>query len=229
MNATIKHFSPLLLLPLLLSSCAVEDSGDVNQSKIYCDYELFYNSNTDKTAVLARFVFGGPAGTFLRLSSPAYVLFEEDTLPYKNLYKGHYMEYAGRINGGSFTYVNMDGDSFENRVPFYDSIAFPTDLDTLSKSSAYTLTWLGTPLDEYQNVGLFIGNWTWGQDALFVEDGDGATHLVLGVTKLNRLTLGEYTCLLDRTTDRPISEGTEKGGRIRGKFRAVNRMIQVIE
>lgn len=50
-------------LLLLVASSAKEDSSDVNQNKIYCDYELFYNQNDDKTQAVARFRFGGPTGT----------------------------------------------------------------------------------------------------------------------------------------------------------------------
>ena len=45
----------LALAALIMASCAKEDSSDVNQNKIYVDYEVFYNQNEDKTHAVARF------------------------------------------------------------------------------------------------------------------------------------------------------------------------------
>jgi len=72
---------------LLMTSCAKEDSSFVNQNKVYCDYELFYNQNEDKTHAVARFRFGGATGTLLELtdSTGASVSFNGETLPYLSL------------------------------------------------------------------------------------------------------------------------------------------------
>ncbi len=219
---------PALMLALL-TSCEKESASDVNQDKIYADYELFYNANTDKTTAIARFRFGGPTGTLLELDSADYVTFNGDDLPFNALIGAHAKEYAGLLNAGTFSYTNLNNQTFINQVPAFDTIAFPASFDTLYKSQAYTLTWEGTPLAADQNVGLFIGSWTWGQDALYFQDGDGATNLVLGTAQLSGLPVGPSVCYLDRSTDVAVSEGTGEGGRIRGKYRALNRTVQVLE
>jgi len=59
----LKYLSLFIFFGLFLvvfTACPIEDSSDVNQDKIYTDYEVFYNSNTDKTIVVAKFRFGGP-------------------------------------------------------------------------------------------------------------------------------------------------------------------------
>jgi len=210
-------------------SCAIEDSSDVNQDKIYTVYETFYNSNTDKTTSVAQFRFGGPTGTILTLTDPAYVKFNGDLLSFSALYSGHFKEYAGLVTGGSFEYKNVNGDLFMNDVPVFEEIAFPSDFDTLSKSSAFELEWDGTELKENQQVGLFVGTWTWGQDALFVQSGLGATNLVLGLNGLSNLSLGNAKCYMDRSTETDVVDGTSEGGRIRGKYRALNADIVVVD
>lgn len=212
-----------------MTSCMVEDSADVNQDKIYTVYELFYNANTDKTWAIARFRFGGPTGTLLELKNPATVTFDGEELPFNALFSGHYKEYAGQKTGGTFVYNNVDGDTFTNSVPAYEMIDYPTVLDTINKSEAYSLAWQGSALSANQNVALFVGSWTWGDDALFLQTGDGATDIVMGTNQLSNLPVGPSTLYMNRSTDVTVSEGTGEGGIIKGVYRPVNRTIEVAE
>lgn len=218
-----------LFIGLAFTSCKPEDSDDVNQDRIYTVYELFYNSNTDKTVAVARFRFGNPAGTLLELKTPAYALFNGDTLPYSYLYSGHAKEYAGHITSGDFTYANTEGIIFNNSVPSFDTIAFPASFDTLNKTQAYDLVWEGSALAANQNVGIFVGSWTWGDDAAFFTNTTGANNIVFGVNQMSNLALGTSTVYMDRSTEVTAADAPEAGGVIRGKFRAHNATIQVVE
>jgi hypothetical protein len=225
-------FSFALLLfaaAVLFMACPIEDSSDVNQDKIYTDYEVFYNSNTDKSIVLAKFRFGGATGTLLELTEPAEVYFNEDKLPFQRLNGGHYKEYAGRITEGTFSYTNIDSVTYTNELPDGEEIDFPEDLDSLSRSESYTFEWQGTPLKENQSVGVFVGSWTWGQDALFFQNNLGATNIVMGIDKLGNLPLGGSTWYLDRSTQEQLTEGTGEGGFIRTRYRARNIEVMVTE
>lgn len=217
-----------LLVISILTSCAKENASDVNQDKIYTDYEVFYNQNTDKTWVVAKFRFGGPTGTILELDSTSYVTFNGDTLTYNPLYTGHFKEYAGRITSGIFKYENVAGQIFINSIPAVDVIAFASDFDTLKKTQAQTITWVGTPLSNDEAVGILIGNGAWGQAALALQDQDGATNIVLGITQMTSLAIGNSTVYMDRQHELNVMEGTSKGGRIRAKYRALNKVVQVI-
>jgi hypothetical protein len=219
----------VVVLCFSISSCEKENASDVNQDKIYTDYEVFYDNNSDKSWVIARFRFGGATGTILKLDSTSFVSFGNDTLPYNDLFFGHFKEYAGRINNGTFTYRNLKNEVFVNSLPAYDTIAFSPSFTLLTKSVANTITWSGTPLAINQNVGLFVGGWTWGQDALKVQTSVGATNLVLGTNELAQVPVGPAICFMDRSTDVAVSQGTNEGGRIRGKFRAKNQTIQIVQ
>lgn len=218
-----------LFAATLFLACPIEDSADVNQDKIYTDYEVFYNSNTDKTQVVAKFRFGGATGTILELNEPAEVYFNDDKLPFKPIFGGHFKEYAGRITDGTFTYTNTDSVTYVNEIPQVDVIAHPTGLDTLSKSNAYTYTWDGVAIKENQSVGIFVGSWTWGQDALFFENSLDATNIVMGTNKLGNLPDGTSTWYLDRATQIQVSEGTSEGGFVRAKYRAENIEVVMTE
>ncbi len=218
----------LFAVCLLLAACAKENSSDVNQNKIYSDYEVFYDRNTDKSWVVARFRFGGATGTLLELDSGANVKFNNEVLPYNAIFFGHFKEFAGRITSGTFVYTNQNNQTFTNTIPLCDTIAFAADFDTIVKSIANTFTWAGSHLSSNQYVGLFVGSWTWGQDALYLQDGDGATNLVMGTGQLSGVPVGPAVCYMDRSTDVIVAEGTPEGGRIRSKYRALNRTVQVV-
>ncbi|NOQ75787.1 MAG: hypothetical protein GQ574_27525 [Crocinitomix sp.] len=220
-----------LALGLIFTSCEKEDSSDVNQNKVYSDYELFYNQNEDKTHVVARFRFGGPTGTLLELAdtSDASVTFEEDPLPYNIWYGGHHKEFAGQLAGGTFVYTNTNGVSYTNEIPTGEAIAFQADFDTITKGIAEDLTWDGTALSANQHVGVFVGSWTWGEDASFWTGDLGATEIVMGVLQKNDLALGSSTVYMDRSTALDVAQGTPEGGRIRYKYRCTNAAVAVVE
>lgn len=225
MNATL--FKALLCL-LLISACTKDKSSNVNQDRIYQDLEIFYDSNTDKTTVIARFKFGGATGTFLELDSGATVKFNGDLLPFNNILYGHSKEYAGRIGAGTFIYQNSDGKIFTNNLSQVDTIAFPISLDTIYKSKAFDLKWAGSALQPDESVGLFIGSWTWGQDAVYLQDADGATNIVLGTGQLSTLPIGPSTFYMDRALNKKLTEKTSVGGLATSKFRAKNKVVQVL-
>lgn len=226
-NKFLFFSTAIFALSAVLNSCAKENASDVNQEKIYTDYEVFYDKNSDVTNVLARFRFGGPTGTILELDSTAYVMFNQDTLAYNAFYTGHFKQYAGRLTSGTFKYKNTDGSIYQNSVPASDTIAFSPSFTALQKSQAQTITWVGSPLAANQGVGVYIGTWAWDQDALAYNNLDGATNIILGVNQMAGLTVGSATAFMERTTEVNVSQGTSKGGKIRYKYKALNKTIQV--
>ena len=50
----------LLGITLMATACQTENSADVNQDRIYTQYELFYNANEDITYARAWFRFAMP-------------------------------------------------------------------------------------------------------------------------------------------------------------------------
>lgn len=221
-------FLAALFLFASLYSCNVEDSGDVNQDKIYTHYELFYNANDDKTVAVARFRFGGPTGTLLQLNEDASVSYNGNLMDYNIWYLGHSFEMAGFVDSGTFVYQDLDQLTFTNTVMPYDSIAFPADFDTIINSQANTLVWEGSPLAPNESVGLFVGSWTWGDDALYIQSADNATDIVLGASQLSNVPVGPSTLFMDRWTEVEAAQATGEGGVVVGKYRAENKVVQVV-
>ncbi len=224
-------FFMMMVLGVLLTSCTKEDSADVNQDKIYTEYELFYNQNDDKTYALAQFHFGGPTGTLLELDSAgANVTFNGTQMPYNVWWGAHMLEFAGNVTTGTFAYTNTDGNIFTNNVPSgADSIAYPSGFDTITKGQAETFTWVGNALSSDENVGLFVGSWTWGNDALFFTNAVGSTNIVMGVQAKANLAEGNSTVYMNRTLEVNAAQAPPThGGVVRYKYRPINAQVVVI-
>ncbi|MDH3759629.1 MAG: hypothetical protein OEU50_01520 [Gammaproteobacteria bacterium] len=223
----------LALTTLAIAGCGTsEDSADVNQDRIYTDYEVFYNANEDKTHVIARFRFGHALGSILELkdSSGASVSYNGAKLAYSKFWGGHHREYAGNtVAGGSFVYTDTNGKRYSNTVPSGTSIGFPSGFDTIDKNTAQTLAWVGTFLAPNDQVGIFVGSWAWGDDALFWTDADGAIDIVFGVDQMRNLALGTAEVFMDRWNAVNVAQGTSAGGRMRYKYRATNAVVTVID
>jgi len=74
-------------------------------------------------------------------------------------------------------------------------------------------------------VGLFVGSWAWGQDALFLQNQPSATDVVMGTNGLSNLSTGNSTVYMDRAAEEPVTQGTSEGGIIRAKYRATNASV----
>ena len=219
------------LLTIVLNSCSKEDSNDVNQDKIWTEYDVYYDKNDDKTHVVARFRFGNPTGTLLELidSTGANVSFNGTLMPYSIFWSGHHLEFAGNITVGTFKYTNTEGVTFSNNIPSgSDTIAFPAGFDTIVKSYSETFTWTGSSLAANQSVGVYVGTWAWDKDALFYTDSDGANSLVFGVNKKSGLTVGTGTVYMLRQIEINSINGTSKGGVIRYKYRPLDRNVAIV-
>ena len=59
--------------------------------------------------------------------------------------------------------MDLDGNVFTNTVPSFETIDFPSNFTELSRSSAYDFQWTGTALSQKQEVGVYIGSWSWGE------------------------------------------------------------------
>ena len=210
------------------TSCTKESASSVNQDRIYTEYELFYDKNTDKTTAIARFKFGGATGTLLELDSTSYVEFNGDRLPYNAILGAHAKEYAGLKTDGTFSYRNLDEETFDNAVPTMARVAFPA-ITTLPRSAAFTLSWVGGALTAGQEVGVFINGINQADAQLFYQNALGATNIVLGTNQLGKLGIGEANCVMDLSTKKDVAKGTTVGGVIVSKYRAQNLKVQVTE
>lgn len=124
----IFSFGIILLFTWILQSCTKENSSDVNQDKIYAEYELAYDENLDKTYASCVFKFSNAFGTNLQLSAPSEIKFGNDVLTFDPLLSYYRKEYAGLVTSGTFTFTDTAGVSYQNTVTLPSSISNPTKI-----------------------------------------------------------------------------------------------------
>jgi hypothetical protein len=211
----------------LLTSCEKADSGDVNQDKIYSEYELFYDKNLDKTYASAIFKFNSITGTQLQLTAPSEIKFNGDAIPYDPVFAYYRKEYAGQINSGTFTFKDKNGVAYVNTVTIAAAISNPV-IDTIKRTGAYTYTWLGDSCKNNELIGLTIGNNINPLNfQVFLQNTLNSKNLVLSLAQLNQLPIGSSYCLLDRQVETTAQNITSAGGKIRGKYRGLNKNIYI--
>ncbi|HNS42392.1 MAG TPA: hypothetical protein PKN22_06505 [Taishania sp.] len=204
---------------LVLVSCTKETSDNINQDKIWTEYQLIYNDATHITSVKAIFKFSNALGTLLELKSPAYVLFNSDTLNY-NPTMGYYeKEYPTFVNSGTFTYKDLDNNVFTNAVHLADTVGFPVGLDTISKSAPFQLTWVGAAVKANETISAWLNSNVEGDSRFQFTNSIGNTNLIFPLNQLTQLGVGPYGVLLmERLYSTTTMNGTSAGGVINLKY-----------
>jgi hypothetical protein len=208
----------------IVSSCARENSDDVNQDRIYCEYELFYNANEDKTYARAIFKFGNALGTLLELSDPSEVKFNGDLLTFKTALAYYEKDYAGFIESGTFEWTDADGNTFSNSISITE-IAYPAVLDTIHRDAAYELFWLGDSLSANHSVILTANGEDEGDAQIFTQTNVNSKSIILPLNQLQQIGQGPGTLWMDRYYKPGLTQQTSAGGVIRAVYRPVNKQL----
>jgi hypothetical protein len=211
-----------------IQSCANEDSTNVNQDRIYAEYELYYDANTDKTYASAIFRFGHASGTQLELIAPSQVTFNGDIIPFDATFSYYRKEYAGKITSGTFVFNDADGNSFTNAVSTDRTIAFPANMDTIHNANSYTLTWVGDSIVQNERVDLWMDGPLQNNAEYFMGYVENTNSVILAANKLQNLGIGSTLCTMERIWEDTAIGVTSAGGKVRVKYKALNRTIQVV-
>lgn len=224
-------FSSALLFTslLLVSSCARDVSVNVSQDSIYAEYRLVYEEAEDISYARATFRFGGATGTILELSDPAEVTADGTPLGWKPVLGWYESESAGIDSASTFIYTDLDNNSFENDLLMASSIGFPSDLDSISKSAAFTLEWEGAPLATNESVIITINGINEGDVKVFIQNAAAANEIVLDKDKLEGIGTGEATIFMERYTVQNLLQGTTEGGTVWSRYITTPTKVQITD
>jgi hypothetical protein len=230
MKFSLKHFSFALFAAgsLLFAGCASEPSADVNQDSIYARYVLEYNADTDKTYARAQFRFGNATGTILELSAPATVKFNGDVLTWNATLAYYEKEYAGLVSTGTFSYNDLDNNTFNNSASVPSVTTIPTSLTSISISGAYTYSWSGPALLADENIWVHLDGYnTTGSAQTFTTYTDNATSIIFPLNQLQATGTGTSTIYMDRVIETAPTQATSKGGIVVGRYKADPKTITI--
>jgi hypothetical protein len=215
------------VLLMLFSSCQKADSKDVSQDKIYGEYELFYDKNTDKTYASAVFKFNSNTGNQLQLTAPSEIKFNNDVIPYDPIFAYYRKEYSGQINIGTFNFKDTEGKVYSNQVVLSKVINNPI-IDTIKRIGSYAYNWVGDSVSANETVGLTIGNLlNTANFQVFLQNTVNSKNIILPLNQLNQMPVGLSYCQLDRQIESNAVNVTSAGGKIRGKYRGLNRNLYI--
>ena len=218
-------FGFLLALSFLNVGCVTEESSNVNQDRIYTSYELFYDTNEDKTYAKAQFKFGNAGGTLLKLSGNSGVKFNGETLVYDEGVATYQKQLAGKVMSGTFVWTDTNGKNFTNSITL-NSIGFPPAVTEISRSGAFELSWVGTALEAKETVTatVFYSS-NGGPPQVAVQSSQGSQSVTFGKNQLEALNAGNISISMDRSKSPDLAEKTAAGGIIVGKFRSQNANV----
>ena len=206
---------------LFVTSCVSETSDNVNQDKIYTEYELFYNANEDKTYARATFRFSNALGTNLELAEGSEVRFEGDVLTFNQLFKYYEREYAGFVENGTFEWDDLDDNTFTNSINI-NEIQYPDGIDTIGRENSFELIWDGTILGNDEIVTVTINGENEGDAKIFVTNDVGSNSIILDLDKLEGVGEGPGKIWMDRSFSPVLLEETSASGKITGRYRPKN-------
>lgn len=207
-----------LVATLLGTACQRESSADVNQDRIFTQYELFYNANEDITYARAWFRFGNATGTQLELADPSAVFFEGDELSFNKLLAFYEKKYAGFKTSGTFRWEDIDAKVFENTVSI-NSIDFGVVPDTVLRNAAFNIPFTGNALGDDEVAGVWINGENEGDSQAAATFETGATSLIVAANKMSQVGAGPGQIYLERRFSPDLTQKTGAGGSVAGVYR----------
>lgn len=214
----------VLLSFLFLTSCQKENSNDVNQSRIYASYELFYNANEDITYARASFRFGNITGTPLELTNPSEVRFNDQVLSFNSGLVYYEKTFAGFVQSGTFTWKDTEDNTFNNTIEMH-TIDYPVSLDTIYRDAAFEFLWQGDSLGANEMVTLSIKNILEDDPQLFYQSNVNGKSIMLAMSKLQLLAEGQGQLWMERKYSPSLVEKTSAGGTISSRYRPINKLV----
>jgi hypothetical protein len=133
-------------------------------------------------------------------------------------------EYAGLKQSGTFEWVDLDGNVFQNDIEIHQ-IEYAPGLDTIDRSASFELFWEGDPLVQNELVTVTINGENEADAQAFITNDIGSQSIILSKAKLEKIGQGPGTVWLDRSYLPGLIQATGAGGIINGRYRPENMQV----
>ena len=208
---------------ILFSNCAsteVADSRDVNQQKIYQDYEVVYNEENGNAQAEAVFRFGGNKGTTLILSDSSNVKVNNNNmLGSELLFRGYVYEFFGFDEATTFfefKFTDTEGNQYVNGINVYpiDKINIP---DSIALYQNSTVSWIGPSVQSGEQVEVIIEDMA-GNQAKAKTRIKGANEVLIQAENVTGLVEGTGNLYIRREINNSLKQSAEMGGTIKSLY-----------
>ena len=149
----MKRFLIVVLLIGLISSCR-KDSSEIEQNRIYQEYDVVFNNQTGNTEVSATFREDDASGKILRLTGGAKVYFNEQQISGKSNF---YETYAGFVSPVKIEFVDSDGKKYTN-YSFGINYVDVSPLQNFISGTNNYFSWGGSAVGENESVTFYARN-----------------------------------------------------------------------
>ncbi|MDX2013142.1 MAG: hypothetical protein SFW67_23305 [Myxococcaceae bacterium] len=220
-------FVLLLALPLLTGAagrgCGGEDSSVVRQDRIFTQYWLYYDANTDVTYARATFRLGNALGTLLELNDPAKVTFNEKALSYVDVPGWHEAQFPGKVTG-TFVYTNVDGQRFSVPVSAIPDVSVPAML-SIPAGQAFTFAWQGPAIAREERLEVIVTGENKLDFSVIDQRGVGATDVVIPADKTRRFNAMGWLGVR-RTQESAPMQAPDAGGMVWSTMQPKDARVQ---
>jgi len=229
----MKYFIKLFFaasLFLILASCQTENSGSVDQKRIYTSYELTYDANTDITYARAQFRFGNALGTILKLSSNSSVKFNTNSLNYVEGLGYYEKQLGGQVSTGTFMFTDSLGKSYTNALDTITPIQLPASLTQFKRNNSSTVSWVGTAQKAKETVITTLHKTNTTNFYLSYGSGVGATEVLVPQNHINNFPSGTAAeTFIERFVIDSLAQRPDVGGFSKIGFKGLKKAISIID
>lgn len=208
-----------LLSVLFFTACKKEASINIDQNRIYSDYNVEYNQATNQTSTVAIFRIDHASGKKIELTYPARVGFNNESLAWHNMGGTYSSSQSGNMLHGSFTYYDVDQNTFINAASNVNSIDVPYGLNSISKGGNFFLPWTGAVLQSGETVKVIINGGSQSSSRTFNATAIGSSYIVIDQNQLNGLVVGTANIQIQREKTTSLQQSNLSGGRITSTYK----------
>ena len=225
----------LAVTVLAFAGCQMaEQSVNVNQSRIWTDYELHYDANTDLTTAKASFRFGSALGTPLDLTAPSEVRFNGELLARQVQFGTGFVSYertfSGQVTSGTFRFEDTEGEVYSNSVTLR-TVAFPSTVGPIDNDGSYAFDWVGSSLASGEEVDVTLWRLAPGTVSLavFPQRQDGARGVVMDAVQLRNVAPGDVALKMERRWSGTPGRAPDAGGKITVKWTTAEKVVTIVD
>lgn len=218
-----------LLSVLFFTACIKEASINIDQNRIYSDYEVTYDQMSNQTVAQAIFRVDHNSGKKLELTYPARVGFNNENLAWRNMVGSYDATRSGNHLNGSFTYFDVDGNSFINTGAAINPIDLPWGMNNISKNGNFFLPWEGAVLQSGETVKVIISGGSQSGSRTFRATAIGSSYISLDQYTLNQLVAGTAQIQIQREKTVGLEQSNLSGGRITSTYKGRRVTVNITE
>lgn len=218
-----------LLSILFFTACKKEASINIDQNRIYSDYDVVYDQTSNQTTAQAIFRVDSKSGKKIELTYPARVGFNDENMDWRKLGGYYVSKRSGDFLNGSFTYIDVDENSFENLGVGINSIDLPFGLNNISKNGNFFLPWTGAALQSGETIKVKISGGSQSGTKTFNASLIGSSYISLDQYKLNDLVTGTAQIQIQREKITGLQQSNLSGGRITSTYKGRKITVNITE